>query len=131
MSFHLQCVSLFPYFYATESFVDTSGGEVLSVAKELLSSRSEIVIESFTPCEPAVNKIEKRRRETNRKHKTALHPSLSRLLLTRNKRQPGRSCRNKDAIIHDDVRDKKERLLIVWTYFYWTPVRSLFTLVTN
>ena len=87
--FHLQCVSSFPHFYATESFVDTSGGEVLSVAKELLSSRSEIVIESFTPCEPAVNKIEKRRRETNRKHKTALQRpslSLSRLLLTRNKR---------------------------------------------
>ena len=45
----------------------------MRIAKELLSSRSEIVIESFTPCEPAVNKIEKRRRETNRKHKTALH----------------------------------------------------------
>ena len=44
----------------------------MSNAKELLSSRSEIVIESFTPCKPAVNKIEKRRRETNRKHKTAL-----------------------------------------------------------
>ena len=97
----------------------------MSDAKELLSSRSEIVIESFTPCEPAVNKIEKRRRETNRKHKTALQRpslSLSRLSLTRNKRQPGRSCRNKDAIIHDDVRDKKERLLIVWTLSDPSPI---------